>query len=388
MLTVIYYTSTNFLESCIETIQCIKNKVNLHVLIEITNHSKKSTIVNVENLNKYQHIENAENILGSTEWKLLEPYFKETSSIHFVVHKNKRSYSIQTLYANYKLGKYLKKLNFDIIHFDTISNRSIGLYPIFKNKKVIITLHDHLPHSGENSWKENIANYIFYKVSKGFIFYSKYSKNQFLKINKKITASIYDIKLQPYSYYQKNISNEKIDKNKYILFFGRLSYYKGIDILIESIPLIIKNNPLIHFIIIGRSVYNYVINKNKIEKYKNNLTVISEYMPNKKLVNYIQNCEFIVCPYRDASQSGVLMTAKALGKIVIATDVGSFKEYINDKIDGIICEPTINSFSYKVNETLKSLSYKVFENNINKEYSIKDGKNNSATILKAYNINK
>lgn len=385
MLTVVYYTSTNFLESCIETIQCIKNEVNLHVLIEITNHSKKSTIVNVENLNKYQLIENPENILGNTEWKMLEPYFKETSSIHFVVHKNKRSYSFQTLYANYKLGKYLKKLNFDIIHFDTISNRSIGLYPIFKNKKVIITLHDHAPHSGENSWKENIANFIFYKVSKGFIFYSKYSKNQFLKTNEKLSTPLYDIKLQPYSYYQKNISKVKIDKNNFILFFGRLSYYKGIDILIESIPLILKNNPTIKFIIIGRSVYNYVIDKNILKKYKNNLTVVSEYMPNDQLVNYIKSCEFIVCPYRDASQSGVLMTAKAIGKIVIATNVGSFKEYINNEFDGIICEPTINSFSYNVNETLKSLSYKIFEKNINKEYSNKDGESNSATILKAYN---
>ena len=115
------------------------------------------------------------------------------------------------------------------------------------------------------------------------------------------------------------------------------------------------------------------------------MTVVSEYMPNDQLVNYIKSCEFIVCPYRDASQSGVLMTAKAIGKIVIATNVGSFKEYINNEFDGIICEPTINSFSYNVNETLKSLSYKIFEKNINKEYSNKDGESNSATILKAYN---
>src|SRR5690606_26719718 len=49
--------------------------------------------------------------------------------------------------------------------------------------------------------------------------------------------------------------------------------------------------------------------------------------------------QFVVCPYKDATQSGVIMTSFALNKPVIATNVGGLKEMIIHNHSGILIEP-------------------------------------------------
>ena len=53
----------------------------------------------------------------------------------------------------------------------------------------------------------------------------------------------------------------------------------------------------------------------------------------------MQRASFVVCPYTDATQSGVVMTAYEFEKPVIASDVGSFREYIFDQETGLIVPP-------------------------------------------------
>ena len=46
-----------------------------------------------------------------------------------------------------------------------------------------------------------------------------------------------------------------------------------------------------------------------------------------------------MCPYTDATQSGVIMTAFALGRPVIATDVGGFSDVITHEKTGLLVKP-------------------------------------------------
>ena len=55
-----------------------------------------------------------------------------------------------------------------------------------------------------------------------------------------------------------------------------------------------------------------------------------------------KQCEIVICPYIDATQSGVAMTAFTFNKPVIATDTGGFKDVIINGINGYLV-PTRNS---------------------------------------------
>ncbi len=384
MKSIFFYTSTNFLDAILETIQSIKEKTILHVFIEISNQSKNTTIIDVDKINHLKFIEKPENVLGEKKWNLIKEYFNGVASVQFIVYKRKRSLTLNTFILGYKLMTFAEKLKIDVYHFDTYSTRAMGLAPYLINKKVVVTIHDPIPHSGENSWKEYIPNWVFLRISNSILFYSAYAKEQFLSKYTTYKKPISTISLQPYTINKKHIKNKNYER-KYITFFGRISYYKGIDILLEAIPKVIELYPKQLFLIIGKQYYKNLIDHEIILKYKKNIEIHSNYIETSALIDYIQESKFIVCPYRDATQSGVLMTSNALGKTTIATSVGSFPEYIINDTNGLIAKPEADSFAKKIIEALENNKYLELEKNVISTNKMDVNKKNELTLLEAYN---
>ena len=84
----------------------------------------------------------------------------------------------------------------------------------------------------------------------------------------------------------------------------------------------------------------------------------------------IKNSIFVVCPYKDATQSGVIMSAFAFNKPVIATNVGGFPEQVIHNKYGLIIQP--NDIE-QLAAALQSLCSKIsvlesFSENIQKGY--------------------
>lgn len=383
-MVVLYYTSTSFLDVILETIQSLKNKVELHVFIEISEQSKqKGTIVNVADIQHMKDLEDPEVLLGAEKWAMLKDYFEGVAGVKFVVHKNKRSISFSTLKIGKEVGRYMKKYKVDIVHFDTISTRALGVYPYLRKRKVFVTFHDPAPHSGEIDWRDTLANAVFIPKSTGFFFYSKFAEQQFSNHFPKVKKPTYTVKLHPYTYISKLLSG-KTSTNGPILFFGRLSYYKGIDLLLEAIPKVLKVCPNEQFLIAGSLSYGYKIDEKIVAAYPDNIRIVSKYLLTEELVQLIEESKFIVCPYRDATQSGVLMTALAAKKMVVATNVGSFGEYITDNVNGLLALPDADSIAAKMIEALHDRRYLRIEQQLDPRYSNAAGADNEATFLTAY----
>ncbi len=383
-LSVVYYTHTYFLDATLETLKSIKDKVDIHLLIELAPESKKSTIISVDNLEGFYAIESIEHVLDSDSYNLLKPYFMNLASVNFVMHTAIGSYSISSIMTATKVGKWIKLLQPDIIHFDTISSRTIGIYPYIRDLKVFITIHDPIAHSGEYSWKKRIPKFVYYKLVNSFFFYSNFAKMQFIKYHPRIDKPKHVIKLQPYSFINHFCNVENEGNDSIILFFGRISYYKGIDILFLAIPKVLEKYPNEQFVIAG-DFSNYPTNYDFVNKYARNIKLIDEYVSIDLLAKLIQTSKFIVCPYRDATQSGVLMTTMALGKPTIASNVGAFPEYVEDNVDGLLTEPNATSLSNSIIKALDSNKYKDLALHVNKNYSFNTANYNQHKIVSAYN---
>ncbi len=147
-----------------------------------------------------------------------------------------------------------------------------------------------------------------------------------------------------YDFYKqkKTLSPEKpANEAQQILFFGFIKHYKGLDTLLNAMPLVISKMPKIMLIIVGE-VYG---NDNK---YKNMITTLhiernvefhAVYVPNEEVQNYFTNADVCVLPYRTATQSGITQLAFAFHMPVIATRVGGLTEVIEEDKNGFLVDP-------------------------------------------------
>lgn len=384
-MVVLYYTQTYFLDAAIETIRSLQvSDLELHLMIEITPDSKHSNIIHVNNLETFEALTSLKTLLGEKKAQAFEPYFKFVKSVQFVVYKRSSVLKRNTILVLISFLKQLYKIKPNIIHFDTITLRSLFFIPFITGVKKILTIHDPIPHLGESSWKQSITKKVYHRLAHKFVFYSKYAKCQFEHYYPNLNQPKYLIAFQPYTFNQHFIQSNL--KPSCILFFGRISYYKGIDLLMHAIPSILKSYPHQIFVIAGRTD-GCQLDYHFLKKYENNILLLNRYINTNEAVKLIQKSKFLVCPYRDASQSGVLMTARAIGKPVIATNVGAFAEYIQDGINGLIAEPTTESIVEKILFFLDQNRYKQYEKHVEKNYSIAIANTNKKTLLDAYLFN-
>jgi glycosyltransferase involved in cell wall biosynthesis len=57
------------------------------------------------------------------------------------------------------------------------------------------------------------------------------------------------------------------------------------------------------------------------------------------MIDLISSSRVVVCPYKDATQSGVAITALSFNKPVVASKVGGFTDLIINGINGFLVEP-------------------------------------------------
>jgi glycosyltransferase involved in cell wall biosynthesis len=266
-----------------------------------------------------------------------------------------------------------------------MSLRSLGLVPfLFSKIKIFITIHDVIPHSSKRDWKISLPRLMYLKIPyrKTYFFYSEFSKKQFEQYYKNDKHPKFVKRMYPYTFYKKYVK-EQIPDKKHILFFGQVSRYKGIETLLQAMPSVLQIFPDESLVIAGRSNDDTILNEEILEKFKNRITVLNRYIPNEELVNLIQESKFVVCPYLDATQSGVLMTSYALDIPVVATNVGAFPEYIEQNVTGLLVpvnDPVKLADAIKF--ALRNNFYETMGENISNRNNL--WTNNKDVILSAY----
>jgi len=135
--------------------------------------------------------------------------------------------------------------------------------------------------------------------------------------------------------------NEKI-----ILFFGFIRKYKGLDLLFEAMKILKQNsndeigNPKL--LVAGefyedRKIYDELINKLNIA---NQLILRTDFISDSEVKYYLSASDFVIQPYRHATQSGVTPLAYHFEKPMLVTDVGGLPDLVPDGKVGLVCEPT------------------------------------------------
>ncbi len=131
------------------------------------------------------------------------------------------------------------------------------------------------------------------------------------------------------------------EENRYILFFGFIRDYKGLDLLLQAFshPYFNENN--IKLIVAGEfytdesKYHNLIKNLNLSDQ----VILKTEYISNSEVPDYFNAADIVVQPYKSATQSGVAQIAYHFNKPILVTNVGGLSEIVPHMKVGYVVSP-------------------------------------------------
>lgn len=336
-MNILYFCSPPLLDYSAEQIHDLKKHVNLHVMVCVSLHAPNHTIFRLKEgfvLNGIYRFEAIKDKIENV--KLFEHYFEGCQSVHFVFFPPKIGMNI--LRITMALFQHLRNIQPQIVHFDDISGRMLAFALLLKNRKIVLNVHDPIAHSGEQNSGYVIMRKILFRKIAAFATFSNYSRLLFKKVfHPKVPVA--DLRLVPYHSYA-DLGTKKIDEitklpnEKLLLFFGRLSPYKGIDELLIAFSKVVQIFPNVKLVIAGKGNYSYQLPE--ALNGSSSIITINRFIAESEIKSLFEQADVLICPYRDATQSGVLMTAAAFKIPVIVSNVGALPEYITDGGNGYV----------------------------------------------------
>ena len=132
------------------------------------------------------------------------------------------------------------------------------------------------------------------------------------------------------------------DATGYLLFFGFIRAYKGLDIMLEAFADKRLVAMPIKLIIAGEFYEDAAPYEALIQRYNLGERIIraTDFIPNEKVVDYFCAADLIMQPYKNATQSGVSQIAYHFERPMLVTDVGGLAELIPDGVVGYVVPPT------------------------------------------------
>ncbi len=238
-----------------------------------------------------------------------------------------------------------------------------------KNIRILLLSHNLIPHE-----KQPGTLYLTKKLLNGIhglVCLSDSVKEDAQKLRGDIKCLV-----QPhpvYDIYGKKVSREEAlnylklpSEFRYILFFGLIRDYKGLDLLLKAIPGLKKEN--IKLIIAGefygkREIYTQIIEKEKIQE---KIILSDGFVPDSEVKYYFSLADLVVQPYKTATQSGVTQIAYHFDNPMIVTRVGGLPEIVEDGKSGFVVNTDPASISQAINDFYSKNLYKEFSENVSK----------------------
>ena len=359
------YISTPHLADCdIPLIGELQKKINLFYFLKVSESTKRLTLIKIESLNKRGGVYPASDF---PELAYLANDI-DLSKTYIVNLPGKHDWSISNLLTIFRMVCVILHKKINIVHL-TWPPRYGEFFTYLLRKRIVITMHDPQPHSSEDTWINRLHRDVCFRLLNDFILLNETQKEDFIKTYHMGAKRVVLSHLSAYTNLQ-NIKPQKPDVSNYVLFFGGISSHKGIEYLCEAMDKVCKKHPDVKLVVAGKGKIYFDLNQYAI--YSNrHLVLLNRYLDDTELVGLIRSSLFVVCPYVDATQSGVIMSAFALNKPVIATNVGALPSMVKNGQYGTIVPPRdVTSLATAINTLIEDpQEIEAMTENIKHDYS-------------------
>lgn len=246
---------------------------------------------------------------------------------------------------------------------------------ISKNKtsRCIGLVHNMMPH--EKSLLDKLFSPRFVKKMDAFVSLSKTVQEDISKLDKKSKPKLFS----PHPIYDHYgdredkvmaINSLYLDTNySYLLFFGLIREYKGLDLLLKAMADKRIDEYPVKLIVAGEFYEKKEYYLQMIDNYDINDKVIvcDKYIPDEEVKNFFNLADMVVLPYKSATQSGVTQVAYHFERPMLVTNVGGLSEIVPDGKVGYVVEPDPVKIADAICDFYDNEREKFFENNIVEE---------------------
>lgn len=231
----------------------------------------------------------------------------------------------------YSLARQIRQRSPDVLLFPMFHSWSPFLQFYLRRLPAVVVVHDPSPHPGDLDWVlENFS------------------------IREAARCVLLSESLKP-ALIQRGVAPQRIDviphgplfdlatparanrtaEPPVILFFGRITPYKGLEVLLQAYRELIATHPAQLLIAGEGSLAPYQARMDGLE----GIEIINHWIPEQEIGGLFARADLLVLPYTSATQSGVLTIAAAHQLPVIATRAGGLVEQIRAGETGLLVEP-------------------------------------------------
>ena len=226
-----------------------------------------------------------------------------------------------------------------------------------------VGLIDNWEHHEPKIWDKKLNTYFGNSIDK-IITFSEAVASQIKKtIEKEILIGFHPIPSRNKFKIPESINFSKTGPN-YVLFFGLVRKYKGLETLINSMKY--YNN--FKLLIVGEFYDNKRKYLNLIEKLnlKGRVNIIDKFVGNEEITNFFVKSKAVILPYKTASQSGVISLCYLFDKPIVVSNLKGLTSYVKDDNSGVIFNNTSKDLANAINIVLDKKNNYNYSRNIRK----------------------
>lgn len=252
----------------------------------------------------------------------------------YVVNNPDGKNNLKAFQLSLKEKALIKKIAPDVIQYvETPAPFHLPVLWHFR-KKAVCTVHDPVPHLNRMKKLERACRYMASCIFPKFVLLNKRQTEEFCKQFRVKPSKVFYSCLGPYPCLCDS-SEAPYPDGKYVLIFGRITPYKGIDAGIAAMDTVSSICPGVSLVIAGSGNLYFDASLYKGKPY---IKLMNRYITSEEQVSLIRHSLFVMCPYTEATQSGVVQTAFGLDTPVLVTNVGALADAVEDGVTGRVVE--------------------------------------------------
>ena len=269
-----------------------------------------------------------------------------------------------------RVGRKINQGGFDLVLFAYWMSFFAPCYSFIARKlkdvKRIALVHNMVPH--EKSLLDRLFTPGFVKSMDGFVALSKSvleDVRQMDKLDKSKAWSPHPVYDHYGSKEPREVALERLGLStdyRYMLFFGLVRAYKGLDWLIQAFADDRLRKYPIKLIVAGEFYDDKEAYLKEIQSYGlgGKVVIYDGFIPDNQVKDYFNASDIVVQPYKSATQSGVTQVAYHFEKPMLVTNVGGLEEIVPNGKVGYAVHPDVRSIADALSD--------FFENERNNEF--------------------